>query len=551
MRQAGRSLPEYRAARGTGSILEAIAQPELAAELTRQPVDRYGTDAAILFSDIVVPVAAIGFGVEVAPGTGPVVDRPFRTKEDLHRLRPFEPPLDAPYVGETVAQLAAELAVPLIGFAGGPFTVASYLVEGRSVADLRHRQVADVHRAGAVARAHGPARRHRRGLAAVPARRRGRRRAGVRLVGRSARPPPLPAVRAARHPPGLRRAGRHPPGRALHPLRGGHRRAPAGDGRGRQHGGGRGLAGARSTRPGGGSDPASPSRATSTPPCAWPRGPWSKRRHAPCSSRPATSPATSSTWATACSPRPTRRSSSGWSSSCTPRAGPECAGEPTPPRPPACWSWPTARRHRPARSRPSTRPSAAAQPPPPELLAELEDRYRAIGGLSPLTEITRSQVAGLAAELEARAPGRYVVAYGAKHVRPSIEEGAAELVEAGVGRVVGIVLTPHESSLGSGSYLERAEAALTATSPASGPPVAFVAVRSWHRTEGFCRPAGRTHGALARLAGAVGATQGGSVLHRPQRPPTGPGQERSLSPPGGRVGHRCRRPSRARRCRED
>ncbi len=130
MRQAGRSLPEYRAVRGDGSILDAIAQPELVARLTRQPVDRYGTDAAILFSDIVVPVAAIGFGVDVAPGTGPVVADPFRSKEDLARLRPLEPETDTPYVVEAVRQLVDELDVPLIGFAGGPFTVASYLVEG-------------------------------------------------------------------------------------------------------------------------------------------------------------------------------------------------------------------------------------------------------------------------------------------------------------------------------------------------------------------------------------------------------------------------------------
>jgi uroporphyrinogen decarboxylase len=130
MRQAGRSLPEYRAARGPGSILDAIAQPELVAELTRQPVDRYGTDAAIFFSDIVVPVAAIGFGVDVAPGTGPVVAEPFRSKDDLHRLRPLEPELDTPYVVEAVGILAESLRVPLIGFAGGPFTVASYLIEG-------------------------------------------------------------------------------------------------------------------------------------------------------------------------------------------------------------------------------------------------------------------------------------------------------------------------------------------------------------------------------------------------------------------------------------
>jgi uroporphyrinogen decarboxylase len=130
MRQAGRSLPEYRAARGPGSILDAISQPELVAELTRQPVERYGTDAAILFSDIVVPVAAIGFGVDVAQGTGPVVADPFRSKEDLQRLRPLEPEIDTPYVIDAVAILADQLAVPLIGFAGGPFTVASYLVEG-------------------------------------------------------------------------------------------------------------------------------------------------------------------------------------------------------------------------------------------------------------------------------------------------------------------------------------------------------------------------------------------------------------------------------------
>jgi uroporphyrinogen decarboxylase len=131
MRQAGRSLPEYRALRGTGSVLEAIAHPELAAELTLQPVRRYGVDAAILFSDIVVPVHAVGFGVGVVPGVGPVVERPFRGPADLSRLRPLEPDTDMAHVLETVRILAKELTVPLIGFAGAPFTVASYLVEGR------------------------------------------------------------------------------------------------------------------------------------------------------------------------------------------------------------------------------------------------------------------------------------------------------------------------------------------------------------------------------------------------------------------------------------
>jgi uroporphyrinogen decarboxylase len=133
MRQAGRSLPEYRALRGSGTILDAIADPDLACELTLQPVRRYGVDAAILYSDIVVPVAAIGFGVDVAPGTGPVVDEPFSRAADLERLRPLDPEADTPYVLDTVRSLAAELPadVPLIGFAGAPFTVASYLIEGR------------------------------------------------------------------------------------------------------------------------------------------------------------------------------------------------------------------------------------------------------------------------------------------------------------------------------------------------------------------------------------------------------------------------------------
>jgi len=131
MRQAGRSLPEYRAVRGSGTILDAIAQPDLASEITLQPVRRYGVDAAILYSDIVTPVHAIGFGVDVAPGVGPVVDRPFDRRADLERLRPLEPDLDTPYVLSTVDILVAELPVPLIGFAGAPFTVASYLIEGR------------------------------------------------------------------------------------------------------------------------------------------------------------------------------------------------------------------------------------------------------------------------------------------------------------------------------------------------------------------------------------------------------------------------------------
>jgi uroporphyrinogen decarboxylase len=139
MRQAGRSLPEYRAIRGSGSILDAIKLPELATEITLQPVRRYGVDAAVLFSDIVVPPHAVGFGIDVAPGTGPVAEQPLRTEADLARLRPLEPS-DVSYVTDTVDLLVSELPaeVPLLAFAGAPFTVASYLIEGRPSRDYRH-----------------------------------------------------------------------------------------------------------------------------------------------------------------------------------------------------------------------------------------------------------------------------------------------------------------------------------------------------------------------------------------------------------------------------
>ena len=129
-RQAGRSLPEYRALRGQGSILDAIADPATAAEITLQPVRRYGVDAAVLFSDIVVPAAAVGFGIDVVPGVGPVAGQPLRSRADLDRLPELDAEAHTPYVLDTVRLLAAELDVPLVGFAGAPFTVASYLVEG-------------------------------------------------------------------------------------------------------------------------------------------------------------------------------------------------------------------------------------------------------------------------------------------------------------------------------------------------------------------------------------------------------------------------------------
>lgn len=139
MRQAGRSLPEYRAVRGEGSILDAVRRPDVAAEITLQPVRRYGVDAAVLYSDIVVPANAVGFGIDVSPGTGPVADEPLRARSDLARLRPLEAG-DIDYVAEAVRTVVAELppTVPVLAFAGAPFTVASYLVEGRPSRTYEH-----------------------------------------------------------------------------------------------------------------------------------------------------------------------------------------------------------------------------------------------------------------------------------------------------------------------------------------------------------------------------------------------------------------------------
>ncbi|MBW8173404.1 uroporphyrinogen decarboxylase [Ornithinimicrobium sp. Arc0846-15] len=130
MRQAGRSLPEYRELRKGTQMLEACRTPDLVTEITMQPVRRHGVDAAIFFSDIVVPIQAVGVDVEIKPGVGPVIEEPFRTRADLARLPMLTPDMVSD-ITESVSRLTDELGkTPLIGFAGAPFTVASYLVEG-------------------------------------------------------------------------------------------------------------------------------------------------------------------------------------------------------------------------------------------------------------------------------------------------------------------------------------------------------------------------------------------------------------------------------------
>ena len=130
MRQAGRYQPEYRRLREQYTIEEIVENPELTTYVTLLPVKKLGVDAAILFADLSTPFAGLGFPTRLVEGKGPVVEAPIESPDDLKRLRPFSPEEAVPYVLEAIRLLKAELEVPLIGFAGAPFTLASYLIEG-------------------------------------------------------------------------------------------------------------------------------------------------------------------------------------------------------------------------------------------------------------------------------------------------------------------------------------------------------------------------------------------------------------------------------------
>ncbi len=131
MRQAGRSQPEYRKLKEKYSLFEITHQPELCAYVTELPVVNYNTDAAILYKDIMSPLPPIGVDVEIKKGIGPVIEQPIRSKSDIERLGELEPEQHIPYVLDTIKILTKEkLNVPLIGFSGAPFTLASYMIEG-------------------------------------------------------------------------------------------------------------------------------------------------------------------------------------------------------------------------------------------------------------------------------------------------------------------------------------------------------------------------------------------------------------------------------------
>jgi uroporphyrinogen decarboxylase len=138
MRQAGRSLPEYREIRARYDLFDVCRRPELCAEVTLQPVHAHGVDAAVMFADIMLPVAGMGIGVELVEDVGPVIAEPIETPADVHRLVVPEPEQSVPFILEAV-RLVRQALPPeraVIGFAGGPFTVAGYLLEGKPTRDF-------------------------------------------------------------------------------------------------------------------------------------------------------------------------------------------------------------------------------------------------------------------------------------------------------------------------------------------------------------------------------------------------------------------------------
>ena len=230
-RPAGRCRSTSRCGSGI-SMLDSCARPDLVTEITLQPVRRYGVDAAIFYSDIMVPLKAAGVDLDIVPGTGPVIAEPIRTAADLERVRPLSTD-QIPYVTEAVRRLVAELGErPLIGFAGAPFTLASYLVEGGPSKDYARTKALDGVAAGRLARALRAARADLGDLPDRSDRGRGRRGPAVRLLGGQPQRRRLHDVRPAALGPRARgdRAARG----AADPLRGRHRRAAATDGRGRR-----------------------------------------------------------------------------------------------------------------------------------------------------------------------------------------------------------------------------------------------------------------------------------------------------------------------------
>ena len=435
--------------------------------------------------------------------------RPSRSvrRPTSQRLRPLEPEIDPPYVargGPAPGRAARD--VPAHRLRRRALHRGQLPGRGRAVPHLRPGEGADARRARLWQALLDRLADLAAGLPARPGRRRGRPPSSCSTAGPASCPPPLRGAACCRPPAGSSTELAGPSGRPDHPLRGGDGRAAPPDGHCRDR-----VVGVdwrvpldearRRVGPGmavqGNLDPAL---------CLAPLG--GGRGRDPRRSWPgrAPLPATSSTWATACSPRPTRASSSavvelvhaeGRAGVAVPATSPtraRCRA-----RRSACWSWPTAPRPRPRRSRPSTPASAGAGRPPPSSWPTWPAATRPSAGSRRWPSRTAAQVDGLAAALEARRPGRYRSATGPSTPRPPSRRAPPTLVGAGVDRVVGLVLTPHQSSLGSGRVPRAGR-----PRPPAAPPAGFTADPPLVRRRRVRRAAGRAHRrALAGLDGTA------------------------------------------------
>ncbi len=466
-----------------------------------------------------VPAHATGFGVDVAPGTGPVVDQPFRSAADLVRLRPLDAAADTPYVIETCRLLVQELAVPLIAFAGAPFTVASYLVEGRPSRTYEHTKALMYtdeptwhalleHLAGVGDRVDHAA-------SSTPGRARSScsTRGPVRCRRADYERFVLPHSRrvfqelAASHPgvPGI-----HFGIGCDHLLESMYSAGPSVIGLDWRTPITAARAPARCPTPG--------CRATSTPPWCSPDG---TSRDSGLEQviddnighpghvfnlghgvQPNTDPGVLEALTAFVHERTVR-----------------CIGVllmayGTPRHPDEVEAYYTDIRR--------------GRPPTPEQLADLVRRYDAIGGISPLAQRTEAQRDALQAALDATAPGQFSVTLGLKHAEPKIEAGVEALVAAGVESIVALVLAPHFSALSVGQYLDRARAAAAAheVTIARDRVVGHRAGVRRRSSPPRCAPSwprcpAQHQGALHRpLAARTGARHGRPVPRRaPRRPP--------------------------------
>ena len=455
MRQAGRYLPEYRELRGDRDILETCRDPAQVVEITLQPLRRMDLDAAIVFSDIMVPLAGIGIDVRIEPGRGPVVGSPIRSAADVDRLRPLEPVQDVPEALEAIRLLRKELSVPLIGFAGAPFTLASYLIEG------------------------GPSRSHERTKALMHGDHvtwDALMRALVAIVAPHLRAQVEAGAQALQvFDSWVGVLDRDDYRRRVQPHMSSlfakladlgvpviHFGVGTGELLGEMAVSGGNVIGVDWRVPLDEAwDRVGHDRAVQgnlDPAVLGLRGRSSNARPSRCCGVRVAATATSSTSATACSPTPRPTRSPASPTSCI-RKAKEAHVSGSPPIGVLVMAYGTAAG--PDDIERYYTDIRGGRPPTPEHLQELRDRYEAIGNVFPLGETTRGAGQGLVDRLNADADGNGYRAYlGMKHSPPFIPDGVDSMRADGIERGIGIVMAPHWSGMSVETYIERVQQAV-------------------------------------------------------------------------------------------